>query len=320
MGKTGFRRYYFGNEDRRGAWYLAEGPHRPATQEGRSDTMRGVLWMLVAVAGLAGVVLAARALKPDIHVFQLLFFRASIGLIAATAITLPYGRRGMITRRPGLQLVRNILHICAQYGIFFAVITVPLAEVTAIEYTVPAMTAAFAALTIGEKVGRHRWVGMAISFVGVLFVVRPVFETIPPAMLVAILGAVCFSLNNVMIRVLSQIDSAGTIVFAMNLIQSVLLLGPAIYVWTTPGWSHVPMILLLGLAGVLTHYCMSRALALADTSVCFPLDFLRLPFVAGIAWLAWGETFSPWTVVGAVIIFGSTYYAIMRERRDGRRS
>lgn len=280
--------------------------------------MRGVLWMLVAVAGLAGVVLAARALKPDIHVFELLFFRAFIGLIAATAFTLPRGWRGMITRRPGLHLVRNVIHVCAQYGIFFAIITVPLAEVTAIEYTIPAMTAAFAALTIGEKVGRHRWIGMAVSFIGVLFVVRPVLETIPPAMLIAILGAVCFALNNVMIRVLSRIDSAGTMVFTMNLIQSVLLLGPAIYVWTMPGWSHLPLILLLGLAGVVTHYCMSRALALADTSVCFPLDFLRLPFVAGIAWLAWGETFSPWTAVGAAIIFGSSYYAIARERGAGK--
>jgi drug/metabolite transporter (DMT)-like permease len=301
---------------------LAEGPHRPATQEGRSDTMRGVLWMLVAVAGLAGVVLAARGLKPDIHVFELLLFRAFIGLIAATALTLPRGWRGMITRRPGLHLVRNLFHVCAQYGIFFAIITVPLAQVTAIEYTIPAMTAAFAALTIGEKVGRHRWIGMAVSFIGVLFVVRPVLDTIPPAMLVAILGAVCFALNNVMIRVLSRIDSAGTMVFTMNLIQSVLLLGPAIYVaiyvWTTPGWSHLPLILLLGLAGVVTHYCMSRALALADTSVCFPLDFLRLPFVAAIAWLAWGETFSPWTAVGAAIIFGSSYYAIARERTAGR--
>lgn len=279
--------------------------------------MRGVLWMLVAVAGLAGVVLAARALKPDIHVFELLFFRAFIGLIAATAFTLPYGWRHLITRRPGLHLVRNVTHICAQYGIFFAIVTVPLAEVTAIEYTIPAMTAAFAALTIGEKVGRHRWIGMAVSFAGVLFVVRPVLETIPPAMFVAILGAVCFALNNVMIRVLARLEPAATMVFTMNLIQSVLLLGPALYFWTTPAWSHLPLILLLGLAGVVTHYCMSRALALADTSVCFPLDFLRLPFVAGIAWLAWGETFSPWTVVGAAIIFGGTWYAISRERGIG---
>jgi drug/metabolite transporter (DMT)-like permease len=137
-------------------------------------------------------------------------------------------------------------------------------------------------------------------------------------MLVAIAGAVCFALNNVMVRVLSQVESAGTMVFTMNLIQTVLLLGPAIAVWTTPAWSHLPLILLLGLAGVITHYCMSRALALADTSVCFPLDFLRLPFVAAIAYAAWGETFSPWTAVGAAIIVGGQYYAIMRERRGQR--
>jgi drug/metabolite transporter (DMT)-like permease len=67
---------------------------------------------------------------------------------------------------------------------------------------------------------------------------------------------------------------------------------------------------------MVAHYAMSRALALADTSVCFPLDFLRLPFIAVTAWLMWGETFSSWTVVGAAIIFGSQYYAVWQETRE----
>ena len=74
---------------------------------------------------------------------------------------------------------------------------------------------------------------------------------------------------------------------------------------------------MLGLSGSCTHYCLSRAMAIADTSIVLPLDFLRLPFIAIIAYMVWGETFSPWTAVGAAIIFGSSYYAIMRERRKG---
>jgi drug/metabolite transporter (DMT)-like permease len=107
-------------------------------------------------------------------------------------------------------------------------------------------------------------------------------------------------------------------VFMMNLMQSLMLIGPALYVWVTPELHHLPWILMLGVSGMIAHYCMSRALALADTSVCFPLDFLRLPFIALIAWLAWGETFSPWTVVGAAIIVGSQYYAIMKESGRAR--
>ena len=286
-------------------------------EERRRDNLRGALWGLGMMAGLGGVSISIRALKPDLPLQELLFFRASIGLIAISLIMLPQGWRILIPRRPGLQIVRNLFHVSAQYCVFFAVAIIPLAEVTAIEFTVPLITCLMAAPMLKEKIGRTRWIGMIIGFIGVLFVVRPVFDVVPPAMLIALFGAVLFSFNTVLVKILSQVEEAGTMVFVMNVIQTVVLLGPALYVWTTPEWHHVPWLLLLGLAGILTHYCLSRALAIADTSVVLPLDFLRLPFIALIAYLVWDETFSPWSALGAAIIVGSSYFAIMRVRREG---
>lgn len=283
-----------------------------------SNNLRGAIWGLGMVAGLGGVSIAIRALKTDIALQELLFFRAFIGLIAISLIMIPRnGWRIVIPRRPGLQIVRNVLHVSAQYCVFFAVLIVPLAEVTAIEFTVPLITCLFAAPLLKEKIGRTRWIGMIVGFVGILFVVRPVFQDVPPAILIAIFGAVLFSLNTILVKVLSQVEEAGTMVFVMNVIQTLLLIVPTYLVWTTPQWHHVPWLLMLGLSGILAHYCLSRALAIADTSVVLPLDFLRLPFIALIAYWVWGETFSPWTAVGAVIIFGSSYYAIMKVRREG---
>ena len=286
-----------------------------------SNNLRGAIWGLGMVAGLGGVSIAIRALKTDIALQELLFFRAFIGLIAISLIMIPRnGWRIVIPRRPGLQIVRNMLHVSAQYCVFFAILIVPLAEVTAIEFTVPLITCLFAAPLLKEKIGRTRWVGMIIGFIGILFVVRPVFQDVPPAILIAIFGAVLFSLNTILVKVLSEIEEAGTMVFVMNVIQTLLLIVPTYLVWTTPQWHHVPWLLMLGLSGILAHYCLSRALAIADTSVVLPLDFLRLPFIALIAYWVWGETFSPWTAVGAVIIFGSSYYAIMKVRGESRRT
>lgn len=281
----------------------------------RSDTIRGIAWMLLSIAGLTVVVLSGRALKVDMDPLQLLFWRALVGLIIISAVIAPRGFHTVRTRRLGLHIVRNLIHLAAQFGIYYAFIVVPLAEVTAVEYTIPAMTALIAAVFLGEKVGIHRWVGMAMSFVGVLFVVRPGFAEVPPEMFVMFGGALCFAINNVMIKAMTRTESAETMVFNMNLIQLVIAVGPALSVWTHPEWHHVPWILGLGAAGLMTHYAMTRALALADTSVCFPLDFLRLPFIALGAWLLWGETFSPWAVLGAAIIFGGQYYAVWKETR-----
>lgn len=283
----------------------------------RAETLRGVGWMIIAVAGLAGIVIAVRALKPDMTVPQLLFFRAIIGLIAISAIMIPReGLRSLITKRPGFQFLRNATHAGGQYCVFFGVISVPLAVVTSIEYTIPALTAAIAAMTIGEKVNRYRWIGMAVSFVGVLIIVRPGIVPVGIPTMMVILGAVLFSAQNVMVKVLSHTDSASTMVFTMNIVQSVLFLGPALYLWVAPEWHHVPWLLLLGLSGLTTHFCLSKALVLIDTSVCFPIDFLRLPFIAIIAYLVWDETFSPWVAVGALVIFASTYFSIRKEAND----
>jgi len=281
-----------------------------------SNNLRGALWGLGMVAGLSGVSIAIRTLKPDIAVEELLFFRALVGLIAITLIMAPKGWRGLIPRRPGLQIVRNLFHMSAQYCMFSAVVIIPLAEVTALEFTVPLITALMAAPLLKEKIGRTRWIGMIVGFIGILFVVRPVFEVVPPAMLIAIFGAVLFSYNTILVKILSEVEEASTMVFVMNVIQTLVLLGPALYVWTSPEWHHLPWLLLLGLSGILTHYCLSRALAIADVSVVLPLDFLRLPFIALIAYWVWGETFSPWSAIGAVIIVGSSYFAIRKVRRE----
>ena len=281
-----------------------------------SNNLRGTLWGLGMVAGLSGVSIAIRTLKPDIAVEELLFFRALVGLIAITLIMAPKGWRGLIPRRPGLQIVRNLFHMSAQYCMFSAVVIIPLAEVTALEFTVPLITALMAAPLLKEKIGRTRWIGMIVGFIGILFVVRPVFEVVPPAMLIAIFGAVLFSYNTILVKILSEVEEASTMVFVMNVIQTLVLLGPALYVWTSPEWHHLPWLLLLGLSGILTHYCLSRALAIADVSVVLPLDFLRLPFIALIAYWVWGETFSPWSAIGAVIIVGSSYFAIRKVRRE----
>jgi drug/metabolite transporter (DMT)-like permease len=284
-----------------------------------SNNLRGALWGLGMVAGLGGVSIAIRTLKPDIAVEELLFFRALVGLIAITLIMAPKGWRGLIPRRPGLQIVRNLFHMSAQYCMFSAVVIIPLAEVTALEFTVPLITALMAAPLLKEKIGRTRWIGMIVGFIGILFVVRPVFEVVPPAMLIAIFGAVLFSYNTILVKILSEVEEASTMVFVMNVIQTLVLLGPALYVWTSPEWHHLPWLLLLGLSGILTHYCLSRALAIADVSVVLPLDFLRLPFIALIAYWVWGETFSPWSAIGAVIIVGSSYFAIRKVRRENNK-
>jgi drug/metabolite transporter (DMT)-like permease len=275
--------------------------------------------MLLGVAGLAAVVLSVRGLKTaDVSTLQILFLRAAVSLAVICPIALRHGLANIRTDRPGYHLGRNAVHLAGQFCVFYGIIHIPLAEVTALEFTVPIWSAILAGLWIGEKVRLHRWVGMMASFVGVIFIVRPGFAEIDPAVFVVLLGAFAFAVQNIMVKVLTRSDSASVIVFYMNLIQMVLAAPLAFWVWTPLGWHHLPWIVALGISGMVAHYAMTRAFAVADISLVFPFDFLRMPLLAVAAWAIWGEVFSPWTALGALVIFGSSYWVTTRETKLAR--
>jgi drug/metabolite transporter (DMT)-like permease len=62
---------------------------------------------------------------------------------------------------------------------------------------------------------------------------------------------------------------------------------------------------------------MARALTLADITIIFPLDFLRLPLMAVLGFLLYAEAINPWTAVGGIVIFAANYYSVREESRRG---
>ena len=69
----------------------------------------------------------------------------------------------------------------------------------------------------------------------------------------------------------------------------------------------------MGAMGVISHFFFTRAFAIADASYVLPFDYLRLPFIAVIAFFAFGEVSDMWTWVGAGVIAGSAIYIARRE-------
>jgi drug/metabolite transporter (DMT)-like permease len=60
---------------------------------------------------------------------------------------------------------------------------------------------------------------------------------------------------------------------------------------------------------------MTRAMQLVDAMVAVPIDFIRLPLIAVVGALMYGEAFDPLVIAGAAIIFAGTYYSLSHERR-----
>jgi len=191
----------------------------------------------------------------------------------------------------------------------------PLAEATALSFTAPIFTSVLAVLLLGEVMRLRRWTATVIGFLGAVIILRPGVAAIEPAALLAVATAAVWASSTILIKVMARTESAGAITTYMVLLTTPMTLAAALFVWQNPTLGQLGWAALLGAAGSTGHFCMSRALASADATVVAPFDYLRLPTVALIAFIAFGEVPGMWVWVGGAVIAASSIYIAQREAR-----
>jgi drug/metabolite transporter (DMT)-like permease len=149
-----------------------------------------------------------------------------------------------------------------------------------------------------------------------LIILRPGLAVINSAALAVLGGAVCYALAHALTRKLAQVDSPLVIIFYMTIIQLPLGLLPALKSWVTPSFTMWPWVFVVGITGLSGHYCLARALALADATVVVPLDFLRLPLIALVGFAFYGEMLNWFVLIGALVMLVGNFVNIRAEKLD----
>jgi drug/metabolite transporter (DMT)-like permease len=101
----------------------------------------------------------------------------------------------------------------------------------------------------------------------------------------------------------------------MAVIQTPVCLLAALPGWTAPGLEDLPWIVCLGAGSFTAHYCMTRAMKLADAMVIVPVDYFRLPLIAVVGAVFYAEPFDPLVFLGAAMIFAGVWFSLAREGR-----
>jgi len=277
--------------------------------------LRGALWMGAALLSLSAMAIAARELLSHMSSFEILFLRSVVSLAILLPVLARFGLAAVRTRRAGLHVLRNVLHFGGQAAWVYALGVLPLATVFAIEFTMPVWTALLAVPILGERLNRGRIVMLVLGFAGILLILKPGFAAVQPAALIMLGGSLCYALTNICTKRLSGTDRAFAVVFYMAIVQLPLALVVAVPGWVAPAAADLPWILVVGAAGLSANFCITRALRVADAALVAPIDFLRLPLIAVVGALFYGEGIELSIIVGAAVIFAGTWYSISRESR-----
>ena len=280
-----------------------------------TSTARAALWMIGAIGSFSAMAVAGRAVSLDLDTFEIMLYRSLTGIVIVLAVGGMAGTLGQISRRtPGLQLVRNIAHFTGQNLWFYAIAVAPLAQVFALEFTAPIWVILLSPLLLGERLRRVSVIAALIGFIGILIVARPDPGNIGPGIIPAALAAIGFALSAIFTRRLTRTETITCILFWLTVLQAVFGLVCAGYDGdiALPSVTTAPWLVLIGVAGLLAHFCLTTALSLAPATIVIPIDFARLPVIAVVGALVYGEALDPFVFLGATVIFAGNWINLMR--------
>lgn len=276
-----------------------------------------------AMVSFTSMAIAGREISQELDTFELMLFRSLLGIVIVVSVAGARGTLGQIRRkRLRLHFVRNVSHFTGQNLWFYAIALIPMAQTFALEFTVPIWVAILAPLLLGEVMTRSRAASALIGFFGILTITWPGLSTLDlsPGVIAAAASALGFAGSVLATKELSRTETVTCILFWLTVIQAGLGLMCAGYDGdiALPSWASVPWVLIVGIGGLAAHFCITNALNLAPATIVSPMDFVRLPIVAVIAMIFYGERVDLFLVVGAGLILLANFINIGAEHRSQR--
>jgi drug/metabolite transporter (DMT)-like permease len=272
--------------------------------------------MTGALLSFSAMAVSVRMLSATVSVMEILALRAGIGLIVTASLAA--ARRELRATIPTqhflLHLFRNAVHVGSSALWATSLLLVPMAMTFALEFTAPAWTLLLAALVLGERMTASRIGAVVLGLAGVLVILRPGFATLQPGALLALGAGLGIAVTLVATKKLTRTDGPFAIVFWMMLIQLplALLASDPLFV-TRLELAQAPAVLGIGLSGLTSHYCLTRAFRVGDAGVVVPLDFMRIPLIAVVAWWLYGEPLNGFVFLGAGLILAGILWNLRSE-------
>ena len=247
---------------------------------------------------------------------ELVFYRSLFSLpVVLIWVLQRQDLRVLRPNRPLAHVWRSGLGLISMGLTFQALILLPLADATAINFTAPIFATILSFIILKEQVGVHRWAAVAIGFLGVLIVARPGGSSLPVLGVgIGLLAALGQAGVTTTLRHLQRSESVAAIVFWFA-IAGIIVGGAIMPVFgSAHGVKAMSFMLVGGLAGGVGQLLMTSSLR-APVSVVSPFDYLQIVAATAYGWLLFADVPSIYTVTGASLIAGSGLYTAWREHR-----
>ena len=255
-------------------------------------------------------------LSSDFSLFQLLFIRSIIGVIALwVIIRVRFGWAGLMTRRPGGHLLRALSNLVAFLSYYFAITRMPLADATSLVLGYPLFLALLSGIFLGEHPRGRQVLALIAGFVGVMFVVQPSAENVDwLGVGAAVFGSLMFAVLGLQTRYLSKTETTELMVFSAALSFLVVTGLTLPFVWQPVTVVEFGLMVLMGSAGILGQYCLVSGFRYAPVYLVGALEYTGLIWAILFGWRFFNDFPSLAVLGGAALIVTSGIMIVQAEK------
>ena len=287
-----------------------------ATSDTSDRPVKGILLMLVGIAGFSVMDAILKWLTADYSIAQIVALRSWFGLPLLCLFAL-YGNgiKSLRTERPLAHGLRYLLVLILSFSFFWALSQMKLVDAIAITFAAPIFITAMSVPILKEKVGIHRCLAIAVGFCGVLIMLRPGTGVFQWASLVVLGSVLVYSLLMITTRALKSTESTPALMLYPQLGMALTGVILAPFFWVTPNLSDLGLFALAGTFGSVGVMCVTHAFRLGPAAVISPFEYSALIWASLLGYLFWDELPDSVTLAGAGVVIASGLYIVYRETK-----
>ncbi|WHQ46563.1 MAG: DMT family transporter [Candidatus Midichloria sp.] len=302
----------------------------------QQHSLYGILFMLVNTLALAGLDIAVKILRQDLHAGIIVFLYKFSLLIIILPWVLKDGLKRLKTQRIMSHMLRSLLSVagalCFYHGLYF----VNMADAAALENLQYLIVAIFGIMFFSEEISISKIAAIILAFIGAIIVVNPEiiseFGTINikgsrynKGYILILIATSFWACNTITVKLLSSTEHNKTQMFYLLLTASILSIPPAFIKWSkitiwNINLSLIPEfidlssidlkldhLLLIGFiaACYFIHGIMYFNALKSELSVVIPFRYTKLMFSAFLGWLFFAEQHSNFSYIGYTLIIAA---------------
>lgn len=287
-------------------------------------TLSGPQYMLISALGFAIMgALVKVAGSGGIPVMQIILVRALVSAGLSLHDIRRAGRHPLGERR-GWLLARGIVGFLSLSCVYYAVLHLPYAQATLLQYLHPVFTSLLAYLILREVPGLPTVVCVMLSLAGLVAMLAPAALASDVqalnwiAVIAGLAGAFGSGLAYAIVRKLATSEHPSVIVlyFPLICLPAATLLGWRDFVWPQP---HLWLVLLgVGVFTQMGQVGLTKAMQTDAASRAASLSYVQIIFAGLLGWIFFAETPSRATYAGAALILAGAAANVLLHNRQQR--